>query len=204
MFTHDGSSDKADTRSRVLAATRKLMDERGVARVRVEAVAKEAGLSAGALYRHFTGREDLILAVILDSVPRSMSFEGAPNADREVVGEALAALIGQVYEHERRMAAVAVTVLADESLNERFRDMLAHAPGGPEDFTRSLATALRSYADAGVVRADLAPDAAAALVQGRCFHHAIMDRLHGPRPALGTRDEVTSEVVALLASVAQR
>lgn len=204
MFTHDSSSDKPDTRSRVLAATRKLMDERGVARVRVDAVAKEAGLSAGALYRHFSGREELILAVILDSVPRSMGFEGAPSAEPEVVREALAAVIEQVYEHERRMAAVAVTVLADETLNERFRDMLEHAPGGPEDFTRALATALHSYADAGVVRADLAPEAAAALVQGRCFHHAVMDRLHGPRPELGTPGQVVSEVVALLTPVAQR
>ncbi len=198
MFTHDDSSDMPDTRSRVLAATRTLMDERGVARVRVDAVAKEAGLSAGALYRHFSGREELILAVILDSVPRSMGFEGAPHAAGEVVRDALAGVIGQVYEHERRMAAVAVTVLADETLHERFRDMLARAPGGPEEFTRSLAVALRSYVDAGAVRADLDPDAAAALVQARCFHHAVMDRLHGPRPALGTRDEVTSDVMALL------
>ncbi|ALL79493.1 hypothetical protein AD006_30095 (plasmid) [Pseudonocardia sp. EC080610-09] len=204
MFTHDGSSGKPDTRSRVLAATRKLMDERGVARVRVDAVAKEAGLSAGALYRHFAGREELILAVILDSVPRSMSFGGAPDAGHEVVRDALAVMIGQVYEHEKRMAAVAVTVLADETLHERFRDMLARAPGGPEEFTRALAVALRGYADAGVVRADLDPAAAAALVQGRCFHHAVMDRLHGPRPALGTSDEVTSEVMALLAPAAQR
>lgn len=42
--------------------------------------------------------------------------------------DALAGVIRQVYEHERRMAAVAVTVLADETLHERFRDMLARAP----------------------------------------------------------------------------
>lgn len=195
MFTREDSSDNPDTRSRVLAATRKLMTEHGIARVRVDAVAKEAGLSAGALYRHFKGREELILAVILESVPRDMPLCAVSTADADEPGRALAAMIDQVYEHEKRMAAVAVTVLADEKLGAGFRDVLSRVPGGPEDFTNALAAALRSFVEAGCVRSDLDVDAAAAFVQGRCFHHAVLDRLHGPRAALGAPSDATAEIV---------
>lgn len=198
MFTRDDSSDNPDTRSRVLAATRKLMDERGIARVRVDAVAKEAGLSAGALYRHFKGREDLILAVILESVPRDLPMSAAPTSDDDHTQASLSTLIDQVYGHEKRMAAVAVTVLADEQLSASFRDALSRAPGGPEDFTRALAAALRSYVEAGCLRSDLDADTAATFVQGRCFHHAVLDRLHGPRDALGAPSAVTAEIVNFL------
>lgn len=198
MFTRDGSSDSPDTRSRVLAATRKLMEERGVARVRIDAVAKEAGLSAGALYRHFKGREELILAVILESVPRDMPLGVASTADVDEPGRALAAMIDQVYEHEKRMAAVAVTVLADEKLSSGVRDALSRVPGGPEDFTRALAAAIRSYVAVGCVRSDVDADAAAAFVQGRCFHHAVLDRLHGPREALGAPSVVIADIVDFL------
>ncbi|MEV1293961.1 helix-turn-helix domain-containing protein [Pseudonocardia sp. NPDC049635] len=198
MFTRDDSSGNPDTRSRVLAATRKLMDERGVARVRVDAVAKEAGLSAGALYRHFKGREELILAVILESVPRDMPMTAALPSEDGAQEDSLSTLIDQIYEHEKRMAAVAVTVLADEQLSSGFRDMLSRAPGGPEDFTRALAAALRSYVEAGVLRRDLDVGVAATFVQGRCFHHAVLDRLHGPREALGAPPAVTAEIVNFL------
>lgn len=197
MFTRESSSDNPDTRGRVLAAARKLMDERGVARLRVDAVAKDAGLSAGALYRHFTGREELILAVILESVPRDMPTTAASMSEDEAQAS-LPTLIDQIYEHEKRMAAVAITVLADEKLSAGFRDTLSRAHGGPQDFTRALAAALRSYVDGGALRADLDVDTAATFVQGRCFHHAVLDRLHGPSEALGAPSAVTAEIVNFL------
>lgn len=67
MFTHDRSGDNS-SRQRVLAAAQKVLADSGVARLRVSAVAREAGIAQGAMYRHFAGREDLIVAAILDSV----------------------------------------------------------------------------------------------------------------------------------------
>lgn len=96
------------------------------------------------------------------------------------------------------MAAVAVTVLADDQLSVRFREAVSRAPGGPEDFTKALAAALHSYVGAGCVRSALDVDAAAALVQGRCFHHAVLDRLHEPRDSLGAPPEVAAGIVEFL------
>ncbi|OSY39674.1 hypothetical protein C8E95_1869 [Pseudonocardia autotrophica] len=136
--------------------------------------------------------------MILESVPRDMPLGAASTGSATEPAEELAGMLGRVYEHERRMAAVAVTVLADEKLHARFREILSRVPGGPEDFTRAVASALRSYADAGVVGSTLDPDAAAAFVQGRCFHHAVLDRLHGPGDAPGAPAAVVDELLAFL------
>lgn len=193
MFAHDNSDA---TRRRVLAAARRVMDERGIARLRVEAVAKEAGLSAGALYRHFSGREDLILAVILDSVPRVGVLADAAVAEPPVAAEALLDLVLGIYQHEQRMASVAITVLADDSLRRRFQQAVAAAPGGPQDFPRLVQQALERYQAAGCLRPGLDTVEAAATIQARCFHHAVMDRLHSTDGTEPTPTELAQALVS--------
>lgn len=186
-----GSRGGSETRARVLDAARRVLSERGIARLRVDAVAREAGLSVGALYRHFRGREDLILAVILDSLPPVRELALAPAVDVA----ALIELVLAVYEHETRMAAVAVTVLADEVLHSRFRQAVAAAPGDPHDFTRMLQQALERHRSAGQLRADLNPAQAAATIQARCFHAAVMHRLFTAEDRDSTPTELAETLV---------
>ena len=179
MFTHASSEDKS-TRERILAAAQKVLADSGVARLRVGAVAREAGVAQGAMYRHFTGRDDLIVAAILDSVG---SVGALPDIPPDASARAsLISLIDRVYQHEQRMGSVVVTVLADENLHRRFSEIMANAPGGPESFTGRLHKHLEHLRDTGHVRADIEPATAAATIQARCFHHAIIDALRRPTP----------------------
>lgn len=191
MFTHD-STESSTTRKRVIEAARTVMADRGIARVRIDAVAKEAGLSAGALYRHFSGREDLLLAVILDSAPRNeLPDMNAGTEPREL----LKSLVSEVYAHEERMASITVTLLADESLSAQFRELLAQAPGGPDEYPKGLAKSL----DALQQREDipLAKDTllCAMNIQARCFHHATLERLHGPSTLRGTQTDLVEQLI---------
>lgn len=56
------SSDKNDTRTRILAATWRLMEQRHGLGVRMSDIAKEAGVSRQAVYLHFSSRTDLMIA----------------------------------------------------------------------------------------------------------------------------------------------
>lgn len=56
------SSDKNDTRTRILAATWHLMEQRCGHGVRMSDIAKEAGVSRQAVYLHFKSRTDLMIA----------------------------------------------------------------------------------------------------------------------------------------------
>ena len=56
------SSGSAETRERILAATWRLMEERRGKGVRLEDVARAAGISRQAVYLHFGSRTDLLVA----------------------------------------------------------------------------------------------------------------------------------------------
>ncbi len=72
---------RAATRGALLAAARVLFAERGYADVGTEEVVREAGVTRGALYHHFSGKDDLFRAVFED-------------VEQQLVDE-LVALIGQ-------------------------------------------------------------------------------------------------------------
>jgi AcrR family transcriptional regulator len=54
-----------DVRSRLIAATAELIDERGPLRVRIDEVAERAGCSRATVYRHVADKDELVREVIL-------------------------------------------------------------------------------------------------------------------------------------------
>ena len=55
-----------DTRQKILNAAADLIVEEGLDAARISKIAKRAGLTDGALYRHFDNKEDLLAEVYLD------------------------------------------------------------------------------------------------------------------------------------------
>ncbi len=58
------TSGRPETRTRILQAARRLLEERGAAHVRMADVARAAGVSRQALYLHFGSRTGLLLALV--------------------------------------------------------------------------------------------------------------------------------------------
>lgn len=83
---------RAERRSeQLLAAAAKLMERAGSQGVSMQAVAEEAGVSVGLIYRYFGGKEDLLLAVIVDvleafstAVPEAIEAAGDDPVERLV------------------------------------------------------------------------------------------------------------------------
>lgn len=57
------SSDSSDTRSKILDAARRLLEDRQVQGVRMSDIARAAGVSRQAVYLHFNNRADLLIAL---------------------------------------------------------------------------------------------------------------------------------------------
>src|SRR5919112_351206 len=60
-------SDAQRNRARILAAARELVAAAG-ADATMEDIARRAGVAVGTLYRHFPAKEDLVAAVVEDSI----------------------------------------------------------------------------------------------------------------------------------------
>ena len=90
-------------RDELLSAALKVFARRGYKEAGVDEIAAEAGYSKGALYWHFSGKEDLLMALIEERIDRPMRelvalLESAP-ADQDMSVEAS-------REFARRMGSV--------------------------------------------------------------------------------------------------
>ena len=60
------------TRERLFEAAARVFDERGIGGASLEAIAAAAGLTRGAVYSNFGGKDELIIAMLEDHVARSV------------------------------------------------------------------------------------------------------------------------------------
>lgn len=73
-------ADARRNRDRILVAARDLVAEAGVDAT-MEDIARSAGVAVGTLYRHFPAKEDLLAAVVDDSLDRLVTLVEAGLAD---------------------------------------------------------------------------------------------------------------------------
>ena len=146
--------DAQRNRDRILEAARALVAETGVDAT-MEDIARHAGVAVGTLYRHFPAKEDLVAAVVEDSLAQMASLtEGALAAVH--AGAPPGPAIGQLF---REIAERHATDQAFKSAAGRL-DVDAEIAGAPpgSPIARSVAaiTELLQRAQiAGQVRNDL-------------------------------------------------
>ncbi|MFG1606583.1 TetR/AcrR family transcriptional regulator [Actinoplanes sp. NPDC049265] len=142
-------ADAAENRARILLAARDVVSEAdGLGDIRLNEIAKAAGVGQGTLYRHFPTREALLLEVYRRDVDE-MCDEAATLVRELPAGEALARWLERVEEYawvkQGVFAAVETTMRADATEHSH------HRIGEALDL---LLTAGRA---AGTVRADVDP-----------------------------------------------
>jgi AcrR family transcriptional regulator len=143
---------RAERRSeQLLLAAARLMERDGSQGVSMQAVAEEAGVSVGLIYRYFGGKDDLLLAVIVDvldafasRVPAAVEAAGDDPVDRLVA--AFRAYCEVIDEH--RHAAV-LTYRESKSLTEQGRARI-------KELEVTTSEPLRAVLREGIDRGELA------------------------------------------------
>jgi AcrR family transcriptional regulator len=70
------------TRTRIIRASRRLFDEKGLEELSLRSVARRVGITPMAIYRHFDSKEALVDALVLDGLAQwSARVEALPQAE---------------------------------------------------------------------------------------------------------------------------
>jgi AcrR family transcriptional regulator len=182
------------TRDRLIRAAREVLERGGYGTASVIAIAERAGVSAGALYRHFPSKAELFVEVLRSAGEGELAEMNAAATRAET-------FVG-------RLEAVVATYARRALRNRRLAWALVHEPMEPlveaerlvyrRNYCRAMAALLRQGIAAGEFPNQNAELTAAALVG------AISETLVGPLAPLGAESASEAEIVASLLRFCRR
>src|SRR2546422_11625953 len=105
-----------ETRQKILEATARLLQMKGLARVTTKEIARETGLSEGALYRHFEHKEEVFFAVLTKHLPTFMELFQSHVAGTGNVSENLEAIALAAIEYYEQLRPLSASFFADTEL----------------------------------------------------------------------------------------
>lgn len=144
----------------LLPAVERLLEEQTYPSLTVDQMVVEAELSRSTFYNYFEDKSDLLRALTADVMSTivdatRMWWMLAPTANKAEFRDALAHLFAIYSPHTTLMRAVAESISHDARVREEFLAYMASGQKGIADY-------IRTGQQAGVLRADLDADAAAA------------------------------------------
>jgi AcrR family transcriptional regulator len=163
---------KVPTRERILAAAEGLFASHGFDGVTMPAIAEASGITAGAIYKHFTGKAELFFEVVRRAVEAT-----PPSADNGSLSETVASYTTRRLKRVRQMAVeVHYAAARSPGVRRLLRGSLDRQIGQISD---GVAQAQR----AGVLAADADPEfvatAVMAFIMGLMHLETIAPQLIG-------------------------
>jgi AcrR family transcriptional regulator len=174
-------SGRVNRRSEILRAAEMLMHSRGLTGVTTREISKLVGCSEGALYVHFKGRLDLLLAMLEESLPEML---GPLQTLRESVGRnsphanLATALLG-IFKFHQRVVPVAAGLFAEPELLAAYRKSLARQGKGPHLSMAVLTDYIAAEQKLGRVESRVDANLAASLLMSSTFFRAFMEKFSG-------------------------
>ena len=192
-------------RRQILDAARRCFVRNGFHATSMQDVLGEANLSAGAVYRYFSSKDEIIAAIAGEAVAEvAGALDTAFDADDpppldEVLGAAFLAI--RRVDAEQGMAKLALQVWGEAvrspALAETLRAVIARVQG-------SLARLVGIYQDRGLMAADAPPEQVArvliGLLPGFVLQHALLDDVDPADFRSGLRTLLTTRLDAPLPS----
>jgi len=178
--------------AKILSVSLDLFVNRGFAATRIADIATEAGISAGLLYHYFPSKDDILAALLQESLPRmeaaahDLEALVLPVADK--IRLALQLLIKGIQEHSEtgKYHLLIAQVSASDVLPEAARAIIERHAYGPYRVMERLFAKGQSE---GSVH-DAKPRELAmifwALIKGLSIHHAV----HGKKLGTPTPDTI--------------
>jgi TetR/AcrR family transcriptional regulator, transcriptional repressor of aconitase len=192
-------------RRQILDAARRCFVRNGFHATSMQDVLGEANLSAGAVYRYFHGKDEIIAAIAAEAVAEvagaldsTFDADDPPPLD-EVLGAAFLAI--RRVDAEQGMAKLALQVWSEAVRSPTLAGILRDEIARVRD---SLARLVGSYQDRGLMAADAPPEQVArvliGLLPGFVVQHALLGDVDPDAFRTGLRTLLTTRLGAPLPS----
>ncbi|MEI7034132.1 helix-turn-helix domain-containing protein [Streptomyces pratensis] len=194
--------DQKPARVRIVDAAHDLMLSIGLARTTTKEIARAAGCSEAALYKYFSGKEELFVTVLTERLPRLGSRLTDLTAGRGTVEGNLTDIARQAALFYEQTFPMAASLYAEPQLRHRHEQGMRELDTGPHRPIQQLDAYLRAEQDMGRVRADADTYAAASLLLGACAQRAFAyAALPGGTPPQSLDDFAGAVARTLLAGI---
>lgn len=162
-------------RVRLLDAAHELMRTVGLARATTKEIARAAGCSEAALYKHFDSKEELFIQVLTERLPplRPLLSSLAAEPGRHSLAENLTEIAREACLFYEQSFPIAASLYAETQLKRRHDDAMRQRGAGPHVPIQELDTYLRAEQELGRVSTDTDTFAAASLLMGACAQRAF-------------------------------
>ncbi|MFE9405318.1 TetR/AcrR family transcriptional regulator [Streptomyces sp. NPDC006530] len=162
-------------RVRIVDAAHELMLTLGLARATTKEIAKAAGCSEAALYKHFASKEDLFVTVLKERLPQlgPLVARLTEEPGERSVEENLTEIARQAALFYAESFPIAASLYADPQLKRRHDEALRELGSGPHVPIDGVDAYLRAERRAGRIGADTDTYAAASLLLGACAQRAF-------------------------------
>jgi AcrR family transcriptional regulator len=204
MKTKDGSG-KVNRRKEILQAAEKLMLSRGLSGITTRRISEEAGCSEGALYVHFKGRLELLLAMLEESLPEMLRPLGTL---QQQVGRGspqlnLAAALRGIFRFHQQATPRVAGLFADPELHVAFRSSLSRQKKGPHLSLQALEDYIAAEQRLGRIDRRVDPQLAAYVLMSSSFFSAFNEQFFG-KPMRPTWDKLVTQIIAAVAPEVQK
>jgi AcrR family transcriptional regulator len=176
------------------------MHSRGLSGVTTRQISQEVGCSEGALYVHFKGRLELLLAMLEESLPDML---GPLQTLRESVGRGtphanLASALLGIFKFHRRVVPGSAGLFAEPELLVAYRTSLARQGKGPRLSMAALADYIAAEQELGRIDSGVDAKLAAYLLMSSSFFRAFMENFSG-KTMQPSWDQFAKKLVAAVA-----
>jgi AcrR family transcriptional regulator len=140
------------TRAQIVAAARPVVERFTVTKFAMEDVARVAGIARQTMYKHFSSRDDLLIAIFVEQL-NDMSRGLTTVAARKPTADNLVAILES--ELQQAIDFPLVRAMLDPAIAPRIAELVFGSQTMTEERHRTWFPILESYVEAGVVRSDL-------------------------------------------------
>ncbi|WP_165423023.1 TetR/AcrR family transcriptional regulator [Ktedonosporobacter rubrisoli] len=187
-----------ETKQHILEAAAKLIEEKGLGRVTTKELSRATGLSEGALYRHFVGKEEVLLAVVAQNLPElQATFQQHLSGTGDLRSD-LEAIVLSTMNYFTRIIPLCSAFFSDATLLEQLRAVFQRIQCGPESLYGAVADCIAREQAAGRVNPRVPALNIAIMLLGPCFQQAFMLQLLGRDPLGKSQQQFAQELIQTL------